>query len=187
MKLPYKHVLAILVLMIVFFAALYWGGGVFLPDFNDAVVVQVDDDSHLIYSAGAKAPYFELSDINQNQVKLSSYNNQPLVILFWSTWNSEAADQLKIFDDYLSNAKNDLVKILAIDSQEERSVSSTFVRRGGYQILVAVDSDGAVTEKYGIKSLPTIFFIDREGVIREVSTGVLSEKMIGDKMEQLIK
>ena len=143
-------------------------------------------DSELI---GARAPYIDLPDTSGNHVRLDDFAGMPLVVVFWSTWNADASDQIHILDQFLSSGSADskLVKVIAIDSQEDRSVVASFMRRGGYQVPVLVDAQGAVSDAYGIKSLPTAYFIGRDGVIRDVHAGVLSGKSLVDNVESLIQ
>lgn len=137
---------------------------------------------------GNKAPYFDLPSLDDKRIKSSLFMNKPLVIIFWSSWNVESANQLKIIDDYISSVENkdNLFSIISINSQEDMSVVKSFMRRGGYAISTGVDMKGIITESYSIKSLPTTFFIDRDGVIRTIYSGVLNKEMFMGKVEQLL-
>ena len=44
----------------------------------------------------------------------------------------------------------------------------TFADKYGVTYPIALDTDGAVSELYGIWAIPTLFFIDSDGVIQEV-------------------
>ena len=136
-----------------------------------------------------QAPDFDLSNNIGNRVKLSEFTNAPVVLVFWATWNQESADQIKIFDDYLTskNIQIPLIKVLAIDSLEDASIVKSFISRGEYHVPVAIDINGDVSSRYNIKSLPTTYFIDKGGVVREIYTGVLSEDMIVDKVDNLLR
>ena len=135
-----------------------------------------------------KAPFFDLPTPLDARVKLSQFLDAPVILVFWSTWNQDSLNQVKIVDDYLS-AQTDrkLVSFLAINSQEEPSIVKSYVRRGGYTVPFALDSYGDISENYHVKSLPVLYFIDREGIIREIYSGVLSQSMIVSKIEQLLK
>ena len=51
-----------------------------------------------------------------------------------------------------------------------------------------LDRDAAVSQLYRVRSLPTTFFIDREGVIREIIIGgPMSQALLASKMESLLK
>ena len=74
-----------------------------------------------------------------------------------------------------------------MNSQEDKSVVKNLIDRGGYNVPVLLDSTGEAGEVYGVVTLPTSFFIDGKGIIREVYIGIMSQKMIGDKGEQILR
>ena len=180
--------LAILGIGGLLFAAVHFGalGSVSILAGNASVDQGNQVQSNLI---GRQAPFFDLPDVTGNHVKVSDFIDMPLAVVFWSTWNDAAADQMHILDQYLAShvVQAELVKIIAIDSQEERSIVSSFLRRGGYTVPTLVDSSGATSESYKIKSLPTTYFIDRSGVIQDAYAGVLNEKMLAEKIERIVQ
>ena len=187
---PPKTILIICACVLALFLFIRFGAMNLLP--NIATDIQIDESIPLSSETALlndRAPYFDLPDISGNRLLLSDFTEEPLVIVFWSTVNSESADQIKILDDYATSASPSQkdVRILGIASLEERSVVSSFMRRGGYGVVTAIDSKGAVSETYGINSLPTFFFISRDGTIREIHVGLLSAKAIGDKIEHILE
>jgi peroxiredoxin len=181
----------ILFIIILISTLVFFIGKTILPDFlgetvinNESPVTTIDEKL-----LDKKAPDFDLPDNTGNRVKLAYFSNTPSMIVFWSTWNAESADQIKILDDYLLNSKidNSIFKVVAIDSMEDSSIVKSFMKRGGYSVPTALDTTGYISNFYNVKSLPTTFFVDREGIIKEIYTGVLSEGMIVDKVENLLK
>jgi len=135
-----------------------------------------------------KAPSFNLQDNLGNRVMSSAYIDTPHIIVFWATYNEDSLNQLKVLDDYISGGNyNKLVSFLAINSQEEPSIVKNFIRRSGYGVPFALDITGDVSNSYGVKSLPVIYFIDRDGIVRDVYNGVLSSDEISNRIEQLLK
>lgn len=120
---------------------------------------------------------------------MTQFIRTPVVIVFWSTWNSQAADQIQILDQYIARASTEaqLASIVAINSQEEKSLVSSFMNRGGYRVRTLLDVQGIATGDYQVKSLPTFYFIDGTGLVRDVYVGVLSEKMLRDRVVQILQ
>lgn len=138
---------------------------------------------------GSRLPYFDLSDLAGDRVRSSDFADTPLVIVFWSTWNEQSADEMHIIDQYIAggSTQSALVKIIAIDSQEERSVVSSFMSRGGYRVRTLLDARGIASERYGIKGLPAFYFADGAGVVREAYVGMLNQSTLTEKIEKLLK
>jgi peroxiredoxin len=191
MKQNIKISLIVLFILCLIFVLLFIAGKSIIPELlgnsstdNNAPISTADEKL-----LDKKAPAFDLSNITGNRVRLDDFLNTPVVLVFWATWNQDSADQIKIFDDYLlsKNVQVPLIKVVAINSLEDISAVKSFIKRGSYSVPVALDITGGVTNDYNIKSLPTTYFIDRDGITREIYTGVLSEDMIVDKVENLLK
>jgi len=191
MKKNIKISLIVLFAIVLIFFLIFTAGRNILPEMLGDTAINNENSATTVdvKLLDKKAPEFDLSDNTGNRIKLSSLINTPVVLVFWATWNNGSADQIKILDDYLSsqNIQGSLIKIVAIDSLEDASVIKSFVRRGGYSVPVAQDITGDVSNNYNIKSLPTTYFIDKDGIVREIYTVVLSTGMIVDKVENLLK
>jgi len=136
---------------------------------------------------GDKAPHFELMDIEGDTNVLSDFLGKPFTITFWTSWNPVSADQIKIFDEYIAKDTKLFFSIITINNQEDKSIVGSFFRRGGYKVKVLLDEDGAVGEFYKVQTLPLTYFIDKDGVIQDVFVGILSEKMLLEKSEKIIR
>ena len=120
----------IIAIAILFVGLLYGARGYLAPVGGEESDIQKGmPDTHLI---GVRAPYFDLPDRAGTHTTLTQLNDRPVVLVFVATWNEAASDQIKILDDYLAAHQGDeLVRIVAIDTQEDRSVVSSFMKRGG--------------------------------------------------------
>ena len=180
-----KLIIFLIIAVGLLFAAVHYGAGSQLSPLTTQTSTAVVQDPRLI---GVQAPYFDLPDILGNHSSSSDYNGKPLIVVFWSTWNADATNQIKILDDFIRShsTTEQMVTVVAIDSLEDPSVVSSYMHRGGYAVPVLVDAQGNVSDAYHIKSLPTFYFIGSDGVIKEQYVGVLSQNMIVDKAEQLL-
>jgi len=63
--------------------------------------------------------------------------------------------------------------ILAVNatSQDSREAALGFAEEFGLTLPMLFDDDGSAQDVYRIRALPTTFFIDRRGVIRQVVVG----------------
>jgi len=180
-------ILWIATVSLVVFLLVRFGGPLLSPLLQETGETESVQSSPYLPLAGNEAPYFELTDLVGNRVRLSDFANTPLLVTFWAGGVSDAADQIKIFDDWRVSHPSALFTILTVNSQEDKSVVKNLIDRGGYNVPVLLDSTGEAGEVYGVVTLPTSFFIDGKGIIREVYIGIMSQKMIGDKGEQILR
>lgn len=72
-----------------------------------------------------------------------------------------------MLDDLGARWKADGVEVLAVSIDEEREpIVRMLATRSSWSMTVLHDPSGKVAEKYDASSLPMVFLIDRDGVIR---------------------
>lgn len=188
-----KVVLAVAIVIIAGVFLLYALGGSLISEVTKEVVIEERGQIAAAGigppagEAGKPAPFFELPDLAGHKTKVTDFLGTQLVLTFWTTWNGNSTDQIKIFDDYLRKDTRNLFKIIAISSQEDKSAVANFVNRGGYKVQILLDETGSASEKYQARNLPVTYFIDKDGVLRDIFVGILLEKTVVDKIEQLLR
>ncbi len=184
-----SHLVVLLVsiaAIVALFFVLYFGGSSLVSSIAGQGTAVAPSGTGLV---GNRLPYFDLPNLAGDHVRSADFTDMPLVIVFWSTWNAQAADEMHVLDQYLADqsSHSQLVKVVAIDSQEDKSVVSSFMSRGGYQVPTLLDARGIASEAYGIKSLPAFYFIDRTGTVREAYAGAMSQAILMNKIENILQ
>lgn len=116
---------------------------------------------------GAKAPNFSLKTLDGKQVELSDYKGKKVMLNFWATWCPPCKKEMPDMEKYAQQAGDDVV-VLAVNIDPENDVQA-FVEDNGITFTIPLDSQSAknpVNERYRILSIPTTYFIDKEGIIR---------------------
>lgn len=116
---------------------------------------------------GAKAPNFKLETLGGNEVELSDYKGKKVLLNFWATWCPPCKKEMPDLEKYSQQVGNDVV-ILAVNIDPENDVKS-FVEDNELSFIIPLDRRGEkkqVNEQYKVHSIPTTFFIDSKGIIR---------------------
>ncbi|PEF39904.1 alkyl hydroperoxide reductase [Bacillus sp. AFS094228] len=116
---------------------------------------------------GAKAPNFSLKTLDGKQVELSDYKGKKVMLNFWATWCPPCKKEMPDMEKYTQLAGDDVV-VLAVNIDPENDVQA-FVEDNGITFTIPLDSQSAknpVNERYKILSIPTTYFIDKKGIIR---------------------
>jgi peroxiredoxin len=151
----------------------------YLPDFSgkkaDVKVITptIPAEATEQILVGKEAPLFSLPTTEGN-FNLIDLRGSSALLTFIGTWSPPSLEQISILDN-LSSTKN-----VVVSTQETLSKLSIFQKRGGYDFTIVVDEDGELIEDYNLYSLPTHYFLDRNGVIKKIIIGVLDEKEIED-------
>lgn len=139
---------------------------------------------------GFSAPDFTLDLLSGGQVTLSEMQGKVVVINFWTTWCPPCKAEMPALEK-VYRAFNDLgLEVLAVNStnQDDEADVVTFVQELDLSFPVPLDRTGAVSAMYNLQGLPSTYFIDADGVIRDVVVGgPMSEALIQSKVEDLLK
>ena len=73
-----------------------------------------------------------------------------------------------------------------VDQGEPLSVVGDFGAALGVTYPLLLDSDNSVSRQYGVVALPKTIFVDADGVVREVFTGIVNRAVLQDRIEKLL-
>lgn len=121
---------------------------------------------------GKAAPDFTLPGMDGKPVTLASLKGNVVLLDFWATWCGPCVVSLPDLDKLYQERKDQKVKVLAVNVGEEKDEVASFLTAKKLTLPVLLDTDQAVTEKFGITGYPTTVIINPEGVVTKVFLGV---------------
>ncbi|KMT23244.1 TlpA family protein disulfide reductase [Clostridium cylindrosporum] len=121
-----------------------------------------------------KAIDFKLKDLNGKEVSLSTLKGKHVLINFWATWCPPCRSEMPDIEKLYQETKDSDLVILAIDIGEDKETVKSFIDENKFNFNVLLDSNKDVAIKYNITSIPTSFFIDKEGNIIYKKIGAMN-------------
>lgn len=143
---------------------------------------------------GNEAPNFELQLYNsqteslEGSTSLQSLRGRVVVLDFWATWCKPCKASFPKYQQ-LQAQYGEQLAILAISEDDETEGVSEFVAETGINFDVAWDPDKQVARRYQIQGMPTLFIIDKHGVVQNVHNGYRpgDEYQIGGSIEATLR
>jgi len=125
---------------------------------------------------GKQAPDFELNTLDGQTVALSQLKGQPVLLNFWATWCGPCTHEMPFLQQVYQDWHEEELVLLAVNVGESSSQVSQFMQSEGFSFTVLLDSSGNTAQQYNIVGIPTTFFIDSKGVIREIKIGYFQSR-----------
>ncbi|MEO8735762.1 MAG: TlpA disulfide reductase family protein [Edaphobacter sp.] len=134
---------------------------------------------------GKRAPGFTLMSLDGKKVSLADYKGRPVLVNFWATWCAPCKIEMPWFEELRKQYAAQGFEILGLtdDADAGKDVIAKVAKKTGvnYPILL---TDGKVQTAYGgLDYLPMSFYVDRNGMVVEVTAGLGSK----DEIEANIK
>ena len=149
-------------------------------DFQDtACEVSTDASSSAATepSADSSTPNFTVLDAEGKEVKLSDFFGTPIVLNFWASWCPPCKAELPDFEEACKRYEGKVVFLMVNmtdGNRETVEIAKNFVDSMGYTFPVYFDTRYEAAYAYGIRSIPTTYFINADGSIETHATGLIS-------------
>ena len=108
------------------------------------------------------APAFSLpllGDDSGQQVALSKYRGQPLIVNFFASWCEPCKTETPLLAKFYRAAKGK-VALVGLDENDTVGNATSFTRADGVSYPVGWDPHFAVASAYGVSALPQTFFLN---------------------------
>jgi cytochrome c biogenesis protein CcmG/thiol:disulfide interchange protein DsbE len=139
---------------------------------------------------GFLAPDFTLNGLDGKVYTLSELRGQAVLINLWATWCPPCRAEMPAIQKIYQEYKDQGLVVLAVNAtvQDDRSAVAPFMEKYSLTFPILLDEAGDVSAKYQLQSLPSSYFIGRDGVIRQVVIGgPMSEALLRTRIEQILK
>jgi cytochrome c biogenesis protein CcmG/thiol:disulfide interchange protein DsbE len=138
---------------------------------------------------GFLAPDFQLITTDGHAITLSDLRGNPVLINFWATWcppcRAEMPGIQHIYEEYRDRGLT-VIGVNAVN-QDSSKAAAVFIEQYQLTFTFLLD-EGEVQRLYHIRSLPTTFFVGRDGIIREIVIGgPMAEALLRSYIEILLE
>lgn len=132
------------------------------------------------------APAFTLTTLAGDTFDLSAAQGKPVVLNFWATWCGPCQRELPALQA-AAERYGDRVLIVGVDQGEEPATVQHYVDQLGLTFSIPLDAEFAVSEQYHVRGLPTTFFIDPQGVIRQMWLGEMNSITLAEGVAEILR
>jgi cytochrome c biogenesis protein CcmG, thiol:disulfide interchange protein DsbE len=124
-------------------------------------------------TVGKQAPDFAATTVDGKPVRLSDFKGKPVWLTFGASWcqpcRAENPDIKATYEKYKASG----LVVLAIFISEDSAAVTDYADRIGLTYLKVADPDTKIASEYRILGIPSHYFIDSSGVLRQMKIGSL--------------
>jgi len=153
-----------------------------MPSFGLTRIALAAKNTQVAATAAQKPlplPLFDLTQTNGTRIRTVDVYGQPTIITTIASWSATSQEQLPILAQLAAEYPE--LRIMPVSSGESLSKLISQSNVSGYSLPIAVDATDSLASSLNTSSLPTNYFVNRQGMITKTVIGVLSkEELIRD-------
>ena len=125
---------------------------------------------------GKLAPVFKFTNPDGEAISLSDLNGHYVVLNFWATWCGPCKFEMPLLQELARDEEkaSEGLMLLTINSGESADAVSQFMYEHGYSFPVLLDTQRSIARAYNVRAIPTTFFLDKDGIIRDIKVGAFT-------------
>jgi peroxiredoxin len=120
---------------------------------------------------GQSAPDFVLKSSAGNNLRLSEYRGDVVMINFWATWCGPCRQEMPLLDDLYGRYERVGFTLLGVNIDDDSRRAMKMIEELGVKFPVLFDESKDVSKLYAVEAMPVTVLVDREGTVRHVHHG----------------
>ena len=156
-----------------------------------ALVFSIFASSSLASSGmeGQQAPDFALKSSTGENLRLSEYRGDVVMINFWATWCGPCRQEMPLLDELYSRYQRVGFNLLGVNIDDDSNRAMNMIEELGVNFPVLFDARKEVSKLYEVEAMPVTVIVDREGTVRFVHHGYKPgyEEMYLDQIRSLLR
>ena len=137
---------------------------------------------------GDLAPEIDLQSVTGDHIVLSKLEGRPVIVNFWATWCGPCRAEFPTLVRKYKQYQDQGLVILGVNYQDDNNDQGilNFMRNSLVAFPIVRDLDERYGRMYRINGLPTSFFIDRKGIVRDIVVGgPMDDDFIDQQMKKI--
>ncbi len=151
---------------------------------NVAPASRALDQKGNIPQVGQMAPEFAYTTIDGVEHKLSELRGRIVVLNFWATWCEPCKQEMPALDR-INDKYGDQIIVLGVNKLESTDKIAEFAASVNTKFPLIANSKGDISELYGVRNLPTTYFILPDGTIGQWQPGGMQEDELNKIFDSL--
>ena len=120
---------------------------------------------------GREAPDFALKSSTGENLRLSEYRGEVVMVNFWATWCGPCRQEMPLLEELFSRYERVGFTLLGVNIDDDPRRAMQMARELGVTFPVVFDDRKEVSKLYDVNAMPVTVLVDKEGRVRHVHHG----------------
>ncbi len=124
--------------------------------------------------------------VGDGEVQLSDYRGQIVVLNYWASWCDPCKREAPVLERTFQRLQRDgSGTVLGVTYQDDPVESRAFKQRHELTFPSVTDPGRVLAQQYGVSQIPETFVIDREGRVRSIAYGEVTQEFLDRALERI--
>lgn len=119
------------------------------------------------------APDFTLKSRSGENLKLSEFRGDVVMINFWASWCGPCRQEMPLLEDMHKKYGDLGFTLLGVNVEEDSAAANKMLREIPVTFPVLYDTKNVVSKLYNVVAMPSTVLVDRDGNMRYLHRGYL--------------
>lgn len=120
---------------------------------------------------GQPAPDFALKSSTGENMRLSEFRGDVVMINFWATWCGPCRQEMPLLNELYVRYERVGFNLLGVNIDDDSRRAMQMIEELGVTFPVLFDARKEVSKLYNVEAMPVTVLVDREGIVRYVHLG----------------
>lgn len=136
-----------------------------------AAILLILSPMGMALDASGPAANFTLKSADGDNVRLSEYRGQVVLINFWASWCGPCRQEMPELDTIHQKYAGLGFTVFGVNVEQDRAMADKVLRDIPVSFPILFDDANQVSELYGVDAMPVTVLVDRRGEIRYMHRG----------------
>ena len=137
---------------------------------------------------GNPAPDFTLRNLAGQEVRLADLRGKVVMLNFWASWCFPACyEEAPLLEQAWRAYRDRGLMVVGVVVQDTEPPARQFIDQFKLSFANGLDPGGKIAIDYGVYGVPETFVIDKQGIIVHKQVGAVTERMLAEQVDPLLK
>lgn len=137
-------------------------------------------------SGGKPGGRLETLDIPALEKRFAANKGKVTLAMFWATWCPACKTEMAVLEQLRAKYPPEKLDVMAVSVDDTEQVMAEYLKSQPTSVDVYL-AKAEVGSEFGVKTIPALYLLDREGQVAFNSAGVYPFEMLDSVIGQLVK